>query len=177
MKQWRILLSEITFFHLHLANMSFSSERNCVQHLSFYRPYQNSLRKVEILPELLFCDMAFFHLHLANMSFPSETEIVSTNKIINISKNVGTSHFINIWVPLILLISGRSRARWLEKRPSRKKNKCKSPGVCPERMCRMQKSGAETQEHDGIWKIPVLKRVVNSSCTDSIRSTNKVKGQ
>jgi len=40
--------------------------------------------------------MAFFHLHLANMSFPSETEIVSTNKIINISKNVGTSHFSNI---------------------------------------------------------------------------------
>ena len=41
--------------------------------------------------------------------------------------------------------------------------------------CRTLKSGAETKKHAGIWKIPVLCREVNSYCTDSIRSANKVK--
>ena len=35
--------------------------------------------------------MAFFHLHLANMGFRLR-EIVSTNKMINISKNLGRAY-------------------------------------------------------------------------------------
>ena len=100
--------------------------------------------KVVILPELLFCEMAFFHLHLANMSF------FTGNKL---SPPIKWLIFRKIWAPLILATSGWSRARWLEKRPSRKKqNANTTAGVCP-----------------------VLKRLVNSYCTDSIRSTNEVK--
>ena len=51
-------------------------------------------RKLVISLELLFCEMAFFHLQLANMCLRVK-EIVSTNKMINISKNLGTSHFID----------------------------------------------------------------------------------
>ena len=45
-------------------------------------------REVVISLEWLFYVMAFFHLHLANMCFRLR-EIVSTNKMINISKNLG----------------------------------------------------------------------------------------
>ena len=53
-------------------------------------------RKLVVISlELLFCEMAFFfHLYLANMCLRLK-EIVSTNKMINISKNLGTSHFID----------------------------------------------------------------------------------
>ena len=48
-------------------------------------------REVVISLEWLFCVMAFFHLHLANMCFRLR-EIVSTNKMINISKNLGRAY-------------------------------------------------------------------------------------
>ena len=48
-------------------------------------------REVVISLEWLFCVMAFFHLHLANMCFCLR-EIVSTNKMINISKNLGRAY-------------------------------------------------------------------------------------
>ena len=50
-------------------------------------------RKVVISLELLFSEIAFFHLHLANMCSFRPKEIVSTNKMINISKNLGISQF------------------------------------------------------------------------------------
>ena len=48
-------------------------------------------REVVISLEWLFCVMAFFHLHLTNMCFRLR-EIVSTNKMINISKNLGRAY-------------------------------------------------------------------------------------
>ena len=48
-------------------------------------------REVVISLEWLFCVMAFFLLHLANMCFRPR-EIVSTNKMINISKNLGRAY-------------------------------------------------------------------------------------
>ena len=48
-------------------------------------------REVVISLEWLFCVMAFFLLHLANMCFRPR-EIVSTNKMISISKNLGRAY-------------------------------------------------------------------------------------
>ena len=49
-----------------------------------------NFRKVVISLDLLFCEMAFFHL----CPFRLE-QIVPTNKMMNISNNLGTCHFID----------------------------------------------------------------------------------
>ena len=51
-------------------------------------PYH--FRNVVILLALLFCEMASFYLCLFRLK-----QIVSTNKMINISNNLGTCHFID----------------------------------------------------------------------------------
>ena len=49
-----------------------------------------NFRKVVISLDLLVCEMAFFHLCPFRLK-----QIVSTNKMINISNNLGTCHFID----------------------------------------------------------------------------------